>query len=47
MNHERSPDLGMEFLHLLLIDRGLLSAATFKHAAAALKKRAFPLMDHR
>lgn len=40
VGHRQLPDLGVQFLHLLLVDPGLL-------AVAARRQGTFPLTDHR
>jgi len=37
----------VRFLHLLLVNLGLLAAATLEHAGRALEQGTFPLVDHR
>src|SRR6056297_4311305 len=47
VGHSQLPDLGVQFLHLLLVNLGLLSTAALEHAGRALQQGTFPLMDHR
>ena len=36
----------MQFLHLLLVNLGLLPTAALEHAGRALEQGTFPLVDH-
>lgn len=41
------PDLGVELLHLLLVNRRLLAAPALEHAGHTFEQGPLPLMDHR